>query len=80
VSRRAPRCVHCSLAGHTGDNCNRPEGVAARGRLLRMSEHTLAYASANPAAGRRGRRASARRRSRQALDARLVRDGKAALE
>ena len=54
-------CVHCGLP-HPSATCNRPEGVAARGAVLRMSERPVGWPSVSSESSARGRAKGGRNR------------------
>ncbi len=53
------KCAHCGLP-HRSEQCNRPEGIAARGGVCRMHERSIGWASASRESVLRGTRRGGR--------------------
>jgi hypothetical protein len=57
-------CAHCGLA-HPSCCCNRPEGIEARGYVLRIPQRSIGWRAQSHASICRGGMVSARLRRRQ---------------
>jgi hypothetical protein len=58
-------CSHCGFP-HPSRCCNRPEGIAARGRMLRIHERSISWLAESPISISRGGTLSGRARRRTA--------------